>query len=428
VLVRIEELTKVEGHGSLVLNITDRKVEELRLDIPEGSRFFESILVGRNYSEAAEISSRICGICAIAHYLTALKAVERALGVTPSEQTIELRRLLYLAGDLQSHLAHIYFLALPDYLGYESALAMIKDRPDDVRRALRMRELANNLVEAIGGRLIHPFTPIVGGFSSFPTRVELMGLLERFKGARKDAMAAVDLFASIDLPEFERKTEYLALRGEGAFPIYEGGEVASSLGPSFPVAAYEEQIEEFVVPYSTAKHSVRKSTGKSFSVGPLARLNLNMKYLSDAAKESIERACAKFPNSNPFMNNLARTIEIVHFMDEIVGTLERLLEAGLKEEKPEVRVRAGEGIAATEAPRGTLYHHFKVGGRGKIEHANIVTPTAQNLENIECDLRALAPELLDLPKDKLVLTLEELIRAYDPCITCSTHLLSVKFV
>lgn len=427
-LVKIEELTKVEGHGSLVLNVKERRVEELRLDIFEGSRFFESILVGRNCSEAAEISSRICGICAIAHYLTALKAVERALGVTPSEQTVELRRLLYLAGNLQSHLAHVYFLALPDHLGYESALAMAKDRPGGVRRAFRMRGLANDLVEAVGGRLIHPFTPIVGGFSSLPTRAELTGLLERFKDAREDAAATVDLFASVGLPEFERKTEYQALREEGTFPIYDGEEVASSLGQSFPVTLYGEQIKEFVVSYSTAKHSVRRTTGKSFSVGPLARLNLNMKYLSDAAKESIKRAGAKFPSSNPFMNNLARAVEVVHFMDEIVSTLEGILKAGLKEEKPKVKIKAGEGIAATEAPRGTLYYHFKVDGRGKIEYANIVTPTAQNLENIEGDLRALAPELLDLPKDKLILTLEELIRAYDPCITCSTHLLRVKFV
>jgi len=428
VVIRIEELTKVEGHGSLVVNVKDRRVEELRLDVFEGSRFFESILVGRIYSEAAEISSRICGICAVAHYLTALKAIERALGVDPSEQTVELRKLLYLAGNLQSLVAHVYFLALPDYLGYESAFAMAKDRPEDVKRALRMRRLANDLIEVIGGRLVHPFTPVVGGFSSLPTRQGLEGLLKRFKDAGDDAIATVNLLASPKMPEFERKTEYLALEKEGTFPIYDGEEVASSDGPSFPVAKYNEQIKEFVVPYSTAKHSIHQATGKSFSVGPLARLNLNRQYLSDAAKESMERIGVRFPSSNPFMNNMARAIEVVHYIDETVDILEGVLRAGLKEKKPEAKAKVGEGIAATEAPRGTLYYHFKLNEGGKIEYANIVTPTAQNLENMEADLRVLVPQLLALPKKKLILTLEELIRAYDPCITCSTHFLEVKFV
>lgn len=427
-VIRIEELTKIEGHGSLVINIKDKRVEELRLDVFEGSRFFESILVGRRYSEAAEISSRICGICAMAHYLTALKAIERALDVDPSKQTIELRKLLYLAGNLQSHVAHIYFLALPDYLGYESAFAMAKDRLEDVKRALRMRKLANDLIEVIGGRLVHPFTPIVGGFSSLPTRQGLEGLLKRFKDARDDALSTVNLLALLKMPGFERKTEYLALTKKGTFPVYDGEEVASTDGRSFPVANYQGQIKEFVVPYSTAKHSVHQTTGKSFSVGPLARLNLNRQYLSDTAKESMEQVDVRFPSSNPFMNNVARAIEVVHYIDESADTLEKLLERGLKGEEPHARAKAGEGIAATEAPRGTLYHHFKLNGDGKIKYVNIVTPTVQNLENMEDDMRAIVPQLLSLPKKKLILTLEELIRAYDPCITCSTHFLEVKFV
>ena len=427
-VIRINELTKIEGHGSLVINVKDKRVEELRLDVPEGSRFFEPLLVGRKYSEATEISSRICGICAIPHYFTALKAIERALDVEPSDQTVNLRRLLYLAGDLQSHVAHIYFLALPDYLGYESAFVMAKDHPEDVKRALRMRKLGNDLIETIGGRLIHVFTPIVGGFSSLPSRVKLEELLKRFWEAGDDVQATVNLFGTVDLPEFERGTEYLALTKKGTYPIYDGDEVASTDGSTFPVAKYCEEIKEFLVPYSTAKHSIHQTTMKSFSVGPLARMNINRKYLSDNAKETIDRIGAKFPSSNPFMYNLARTVEVVHYIDEITRGLEELLEAGLKDEEPKVKIKAGEGVAATEAPRGTLYYHFKLGGNGKIEYANIVTPTAQNLENIEADLRAFVPQLLSLPKEKMILNLEELIRAYDPCITCSTHFLEVKFV
>jgi coenzyme F420-reducing hydrogenase alpha subunit len=428
VVIRIDELTRIEGHGSLTINVRDRRVEELRLDIFEGSRFFESLLVGRKCSDAAEISSRICGICAIAHYLTALKAVERALGVVPSEQTVELRRLLYLAGNIQSHVAHLYFLALPDYLGYESAFAMLKERPEDVKRAFRMRELANDLIEAIGGRLIHPFTLVIGGTTSLPPKSKLEGLLKCFRRARKDALDTADLLASLEMPSFERETEYLALRKGEMFPIYDGEEIASTDGLSFPVMNYHEQIKEFVVPHSTAKHSVRKSSGRSFSVGPLARINLNGRYLSDAARDWMGGAGVRFPSSSPFMNNIARAVEVIHYIDEVASALERLLGAGLAEERPEVKMRAGEGIAATEAPRGTLYYHFKLNGEGRIEYADIITPTAQNLENMEEDLRALAPKLLELPRKEMVLILEELIRAYDPCITCSTHLLQVKLV
>ena len=305
---------------------------------------------------------------------------------------------------------------------------MAKNRPEDVKRALRMRKLANDLIEVIGGRLIHIFTPIVGGFSSLPSRGKLEELLKRFKEVGDDVQATVNLLGTIDLPEFERETEYLALAKKGTYPVYDGDEVASTDGPSFPVANYREQIKEFLVPYSTAKHSIHQTTGKSFSVGSLARLNINRKYLSDNAKETIDRIGVKFPSSNPFMNNVARTVEVVHYIDEITGILEKLLEAGLKEEELKIRIKAEEGVAATEAPRGTLYYHFKLDGKGKIEYANIVTPTAQNLENIEGDIRAIVPQFLSFPKDKLVLNLEELIRAYDPCITCSTHFLEVKFV
>jgi len=418
----------VEGHGSLVIDIKNRKVKDLRLNIFEGSRFFEPLLKGRGYDEVPEISSRICGICVIAHHLTAVKAVEKALGVTPSEQTIELRKLLDLAGLVQSHVLHLYFLALSDYLGYESTLAMIGEHPEVVKRALRMKKLANDASELIAGSPMRQATPVIGGFTSLPTKHQLEHLLRRMKDAKTDAIKTLDLFASLKVPEFERKVECFALAKEKTFAIYDGEQIASTEGLYFPVEEYQQHIKEFVVPYSTAKHSISVSTGESFLVGALARINVNKQHLSDGAKEAMDRIEVRFPNYNPYMNNLAQALEIVHSIDQIVCTLEKLLDVGVKDEKPEVKVRAGEGVAATEAPRGTLYHHYKINNAGRVEYANIITPTAQNLKNMEEDLKAVVPQLLDLPKDEIVLNLEKLIRAYDPCISCSTHFLETKFV
>ena len=425
--IKIDHLTKIEGHGSLVINLRDRRVEDVRISVFESSRFFESFLVGRRYDEVPELTSRICGFCHIAHSLTALKAIERALGFEPSEQTVDLRNLLCLAGTLQSHLLHLYFFVVPDYLGFESAFSLAKERPDDVRRALAMKKTVNNLIEAVMGRVLHNVAGVVGGFTSVPARSELMRLLKQFEKFRDDAVATAKLVGSFSLPDFEREVKYLALCGDGKFPFYEGDKISDHRGTTFPVEDYMKNIKETVLPYSTAKRSTFVD-GSSLFVGALARININGKKLSDGAKEIMSELGLKFPSYNPFFNNVAQAIELVHCADEIISILEKLADGGVNAEKPSIKVKAGEGVAATEAPRGTLYHHYIIDGRGRVKFANLIMPTNQNLINIEDDLREIVPRIVDLPRQELILTAEKLVRAYDPCISCSTHFLEVKFV
>lgn len=426
--IRIDRLTKVEGHGRLVVNVKEKEVEEVRLDIFESSRFLESLMVGRSYVEIPEFAARICGLCSISHFLGAAKAIERALGVLPSEQTDLLRKLLHMAAIVQSHVTHIYFLALPDYLGYESAFDMVRDRPKLVRRALKLRKLASDVAECLGGRAIHPISAQIGKFMKLPSDHQLELLLARVKEELRAAADTVELVASLEVPSFERKVEHFALMRPGGYPFYESERVTTTRGLSFPVRDYLKHIKEVVVPHSTAKHSMSSTTGESFLVGALARVNLNSNYLTDEAKEAVAEAGLRVPNYNPCMNNLAQAIEVLHCLGRAICLTEKLLEIGIKKEEIEVKPRAGEGVGAIEAPRGTLYHHYRLDGSGRVEYANIITPTSQNLRNIEEDLRVMVPQLLDLPKDKIVLILEELIRAYDPCISCSTHFLEVKFV
>lgn len=425
--IKIDHLTKIEGHGSLVINLRERKVEEVRINVFESSRFFESFLIGRKYEEVPELTSRICGFCHLAHSLTALKAVERALEFEPSEQTVDLRNLLCLAGTLQSHLLHLYFFVAPDYLGFESAFAMAKERPYDVRRALLMKKTVNNLIEAIMGRVLHNVAGVVGGFTFTPAKSELLRLLKQFEEFREDAITTARLIGSFSPPDFQRETKYLALCDGSKFSFYEGEKISDHKGAMFSVSDYRKNINEAVVPYSTAKRSTFVD-GSSLFVGALARININGKKLSDGAKEIANELGLKFPSYNPFLNNVSQAIELVHCTDEIISILGKLAERGLKREKPNIKIKAGEGIAATEAPRGTLYHHYIIDDKGRVEFANLIMPTNQNLINIENDLRGIVPMLLDLPRQELILTLEKLVRAYDPCISCSTHFLEVKFV
>jgi coenzyme F420-reducing hydrogenase alpha subunit len=425
--LEIKHLTKVEGHGSLLIDTSEKEVKEVKLNIFEGSRFFESFMRGRSYQEAPEISSRICGICTVAHSLAALKTVEAAVGISPSDQTIQLRKLMHSAATIQSHILHLYFLALPDYFGYESALAMVKDHPEAVKRALRMKQLSNKFSEVIGGRAVHPITPVIGGFSQLPTKAQLKHLTEDLKELKKDAAETIELMRSIKIPEFSRKVRYLSLFRDRSYPLYEGDEISSG-DSHFNIADYRSHVREFVASHSTAKHSVDE-TGKSFMVGALARANVNGKYLSDAAKEAVDSLGIKFPNYNSYNNNSAQAVEVVQCLAEMGDILEKLLHNGIKDEKPEGEIKAGEAAAAVEAPRGTLYHYYKIDDRGRISDVDVITPTAQNLKNAEEDIRELVPQLLDLNlgKEELMLSLEELVRAYDPCISCSTHFLEVKF-
>jgi len=423
--IEVRHLARVEGHANLVVDAASGELRECRLEIVESPRFFEGILKGRHYSDVAPIIARICGVCSNSHTLVSLAATEAAFGVEVSRQTRGLRQLLLYGEILQSHILQLYFMAVPDYLGVGSILPLAKSRRDLVARALRLKKLANDLCLAVGGRPVHPVTPCVGGFTALPPVSALQEMRRRLVAALPDLEETVDLFVSLPVPVFNRETEYVCLDGGGRYPAL-GDTLLSTDGLRVPVCDYATTISEYVVPHATAKFA--RISRESYMVGPLARVRNTFASLSPMARQVAGALDLTAATANPYQNLAARLVEVVHCVEEAIHLIDELLLGGLRPEEP-VRPEGGAaGTAAIEAPRGTLFHAYVYDERGCIEKADCVIPTAQNLANIEADLRSLVPTLLELPQEELTSRLEMLVRAYAPCISCSTHLLKVKFV
>jgi sulfhydrogenase subunit alpha len=431
--INVHYVTRVEGHGNIVVDLKDGAIKELRWEIPEAPRFFEAMVRGRSYADAPHITSRICGICSIGHTVASLQGVEAALGVQPSEQTVLLRKLILHAETIQSHTLHVFYLAAPDFLGVNSVIPLATTHKEPLLQAIRLHRLANEWSDLIGGRTTHPINMVVNGFTRLPTQDELRGLRQRLTEAIPDLEAWVKIFKTLDIPDFERETEYLALQRDDEYAFYNGA-IASTDGGITPVPQYREKIREFVVPYSTAKHT--KAARESFMVGALARINNNYEKLSPLARWAAEEMGLKPVCYNPFMNNVAQLVEVAHCLEDGVRIINELLAMGIKEEDRSVEVKGGTGplnglrtgVGATEVPRGLLIHEYTVDDSGTISGANFIIPTNMNHNNIERDLKALVPTVVEKPQEEITLTCEMLVRAYDPCISCSAHLLNVEFV
>lgn len=421
--ITISHVTKVEGHASLTLKIRKDRVEKCQLEAIEGARFFEGLLEGRPCIEAHEITSRICGICSSSHAVCSLMAVENALKVRVSKQTKLLRELLLIGERIRSHATHLYFFVLPDYMGYESAIEMASSNRKKIDDALALITLGNRIVEIVGGREIHPFTCVLGGFTNVPKKEEFDTLLEQLKKSRGVAAETAGLFEDLHYPEFERNREHLCLKEKSKYPSM-GGRIYSDRGFNVRQGDYHKYLEEYIEPYATAKFAVKK--GKEYSVGALARMDDCYKLLSDGAKKLNKKI--KISSDNPFHNNFAQALEIMHWIETAIGILQK--NKFKKEEIKDIKIRKGRGIAVIEAPRGMLFYDYHIGKDGNITKANIITPTCQNLRSMELDIKAYVEVLLKekAGKEKLVLEIEKLIRAHDPCFSCSTHFLKVKWL
>jgi len=433
--VNVEYLTRVEGHGNIVVNVKDGVLEECRLDIVESPRFFEGMLRGRSIFEAQHITSRICGICSCGHSLASIQAAEDAIGLAPSEQTTKLRRLLLHMENLDSHVLHIYLLVAPDLLGVKSFVPLVETHNKVVRRALRLKKTYNNVCDILVGRHVHPISCIVGGFTKLPREKDLDAMLELLRGSRPDIEATVDLAKTLKFPKFERDTEYVALVSDDAVYPMLMGDVGSSDGVRMKKKDYRKITNEFIVSHSSAKHT--RLSRESYAVGALARFNLNYDKLHPKAREVAGEIGLKPKCANPFLNTAAQLVETVHSLEEGIEILEELREKGINyseeitvglNEKNVIPVKAGNGVGAVEVPRGVLFHNYEVDDKGIILNANCIIPTNQNLNNIERDMKELVPQILDKSEEEITLNLEMLVRAYDPCISCSTHFLNVKFV
>ena len=425
VSIDIHHITRVEGHGNIVVDVVNGELKQCELQVTETPRFFESMLRGRPYREASQITSRICGICAVGHATTSLRAAERALGVELSEQTKLLRRLNFLGEILDSHILHAYMLVAPDFLGVGSVIPLAKTAPEVVLRALRLKKLAGDICKVVSGRHTHPISMTVGGFSHFPTTAELYELREQFLKLWPDVEETVALYSTLPFPQFERETEYIALRNEESYGFIDGV-IKSSDGGVWPLGQYRSVTNEQILPHSSAKHCYNQRD--SYMVGALARFNINYDLLHARAKAAAAALDLKPGCINPYMNTVAQVVEIAHSFVEGANLLDELLKREISWEEPAPPTRlSGEGVGACEVPRGVLFHHYII-VNGVITGANCIIPTNQNVANIEADMRKLVPEIMGQPQDEIAKQLEMLVRAYDPCISCSTHMLNVEFV
>ncbi len=422
--VKVCYVARVEGQGSIDVEVGPQgEVRRAEFSIFEPMRFFEAFMKGRKYLEVHELASRICGICPIAHQITALRAVENAYAVEVSRQASELRHLLALSAWIQSHSLSVFFLSVPDYLGYDGALSMSAEHRDLVELALRMKKLGNDLGEVVGGRAIHPVSAVVGGFTRILTRDELDPFLGRLKQARKEMLEICELLAGLEYPSVDHESELVAISHPEQYAVNEG-RLVSNQGMDVAEAEYRSQILERQVPYSNAKQSHVTGRG-SFMVGPLARVVLNNDRLGPDAKRAMKKIGLDAASTDPFMNIKARVVEIVHSLEESTAIIKRVK---LDVAEQPVRVRTGmpcEGAALTEAPRGLLYHWYRFDRSGVVTAADIVPPTAHNSAHVEDSLRVLSPRVVAKGED-LQLRCEMLVRAYDPCISCSVHAVEFK--
>ena len=420
----IHHLARVEGHGNLFVEVINGKPPRVEMQVTEGTRLFESFLKGHSYNEVSHIMSRICGICSHSHAVAALRGVEAALGVEPSEETIALRKLMLLGDMLESHALHINFLALPDYVGASNVVEMLPKFSTEVKRALQLKKLGNDLMALIGGRQTHPLCAVVGGFTHVPSPNQLEAIQTRLKAAIPEARAQIELMGQFTKPQLVRQSQYLAVKHTHEYPIYDG-ELRTDQGLQVQESDYRSLIKERNVPYAHAKFS--EIQGSPFVVGSLARLNVAQSQLSDNAQEMVKQVGLKLPSYDIFHMNLGQAIEYLHYLDHAINVIDDLRSRPLKPHIVEHKIRARTGAAAVEAPRGVLIHSYTFNAQGKIQTADVVTPTAMNYANIEADVRTLAPSLTGLSKEEGELRLNMLIRAYDPCISCSVHYIRPVF-
>jgi len=420
--VKVDYLARVEGEGALLVKIRNKTVTDVKFRIFEPPRFFEAFLRGRSYTEVPDIVARICGICPVAYQMSSAHAIENAFGVKVAGPLRDLRRLLYCGEWIESHVLHVFMLHAPDFMGYEDAIQMAKDHGDLVKKALDLKKLGNDIVNLIGGREIHPINVRVGGFYRLPTKQELAKLAERLKWGVEFAIKMVKFTGTLPFPDFERDYEYVALRHEQEYPFNEG-RLVSSKGLNIDIPEYEAHFAEEHVEHSNALQSICKDTGAYF-VGPMARYNLNFDKLTRTAQESAKSVGLGKTCTNPFKSIIARSVETLYACEEAL----RIIEQYQDPESPAVGItpRAGTGFGCTEAPRGILYHHYRVDDKGRILEARIVPPTSQNQKTIEQDLRQFVPPRLKLNQEQLTLQCEQAIRNYDPCISCATHFLKLE--
>jgi sulfhydrogenase subunit alpha len=420
--IYVETLARVEGEGALIVKLRGTRIADLKLQIFEPPRLFEGFLRGRHFSEAPDITARICGICPIAYQMSSVAAMEQALGLAVDPMVRLLRRLFYCGEWIESHALHIFLLHAPDFFGAQDAFELAAKNRTLVQQALRLKKIGNEIVRVIGGREIHPVSAAVGGFHRMPRRADLLTLADELKWGLEFSIAAAKLVSGFEFPDFERDYEFVALRHPDEYAMAEG-RVVSNRGLDIPVEQFEDSFIEHQVKHSHALHARLRERG-AYLVGPLARFNLNFDLLPGVAQETARECGIAPPCRNQFRSIVVRAIEMIFACHEALRILDAYEPPGAARTAAEPR--KARGCGASEAPRGTLYHRYEIDDRGLITSAKIVPPTAQNQKTIEDDLWALIPTLKNASVEELTWRCEQAIRNYDPCISCATHFLKLR--
>ncbi len=414
--IRIDHIDKIEGHAGFVAHILRGDVQSAKIETQEGSRLIEGILIGRHYQDAPIITSRICGICPIIHNITAIKSIENALEIKVSPAVIKLRKLMLLAQVIHSHGLHLFFLTLPDYCNISNDLQFTNKYSLETEKALLIRNFGLDLARIIGGRTIHPITSEVGGFKKLPNAKELSRLVRKTDKVLRAAIDLACIFRDLEYPDLRRRGEYISLQNKKEYPFFDG-EISSFGDKAVSVRDFTDELKEIICKGEKAKRA--KYKGKPFMLGAISRLNNNYKNLNPEADKILKSFSRVIPFENNFYNIFAQAVELVHCIEEVSRlTVDLQLP---KKISATVKTKKGVGVAACEAPRGTLIHSYALDKNGYIEKCNIITPTAQVLNNLEEDLKSFLPNLKKMDEVEMKIEIRKLIRAYDPCITCSTH-------
>lgn len=417
--IKINHIAKMEGHAGFMASVIHGDVKSAKLEVQEGIRLIEGVLIGRHYYDMPIVAQRICGICPVVHNLTAIKALEKAMGVKVTPETEKLRTVMELGQIIHSHALHLFFLSLADFLDMDNDIQLVSTYPEETKIAVRLREFGMDIVRVIGGRVIHPLTNEVGGFKKAPDAESLRKIVADSEARLQDALALGEFFKKIKIPDFQRETEYICLAKDGAYAIYDGN-ISSSDGSHIPVEKFENNFHELQKQNEVIKKVDHE--GRSYMIGAIARINNSRSKLNPEASRYLESLNFVFPDYNPFHNILYQMVEVIHCIEESNKLIKELLNANLENvvTRP-YEIKEGIGVAAVEAPRGTLYYHVEVDGKGYIKNVNIITPTAQFLANLEDDIAEYIKDILDLEDQEKQNKLRGFIRAYDPCISCAVH-------
>lgn len=423
--VSINKISKIEGHADLDIKIRDSKVVDVNLRVMENQRFYTQAVKGKPALAVPQLVSRICGTCSVAHLTACIEAVEKTLEIKPSEQTVIMRKLMTYSMMIRDHALHLYFFVLPDIFEVDSILDLAEKEKDLIQEALNVKEAGNNLSNLIAGRAVHAPFEQVGGFNVAVDKKKIPAMVKELKGVRKSVIKLTEIFYKCDW-ELKRKTNFVALVTPD-FSFLEG-KICSTDGACIEEKNYWNHLHKIVLPYSQAKGF--EFEGQEYMVGALSRLNLNKDNIHANTKKDMKKYLDVFPSENIYHNNLAQAIEIMHSIDHSIELLENT--DFKKEEIVKPTKQDGEGVGVIEAPRGTLYYWLSI-KKGKIEYANLVIPTAQNLINMREDIRQSVGGICNAnnPREeweKLIRKdVEKVIRAYDPCMSCASHFLKVNW-